>query len=336
MFDSRLSNSKRVSGNAMDHSQQTCCMPSPKASPNYGNRPASGLRQVDAGLASRMVRLDGGLVTIGTSHPVFPEDGEGVLRQVRLRPFALDPFTVTAGWFATFVAETGYVTDAEISGWSIVFHTFLPPGQAPDPAPGTPWWHRVAGVSWRHPEGPASTIDERLDHPVAHISWNDANAFAGWAGGRLPLEAEWEFAARGGQENPRYPWGDREPDDDHFQPCNIWQGRFPSIDTAKDGFSGTCPVGSYEPNGHGLYNMAGNVWEWCHDSFRIPSLKRQFRTRNLKAGATGARVCKGGSFLCHASYCWRYRIAARLEVPSDTSSPNIGFRIAVSLDQNGS
>jgi formylglycine-generating enzyme len=174
-----------------------------------------------------------------------------------------------------------------------------------------PWWRQVEGADWRHPEGPQSDVKGRQRHPVVHATWYDAVAYCRWAGGRLPSEAEWERAARGGLERKLFPWGDElEPGGQHRM--NVWQGLFPSHNTGADGWLGTCPVDEYEANGYGLYNMTGNVWEWCVDSFT----------------ASYERVTRGGSYLCHASYCHRYRVAARSVVTPDTMCGNIGFRCA--------
>jgi formylglycine-generating enzyme required for sulfatase activity len=281
---------------------------------------------------SRMVRLRGGITRVGTDHPILLQDDEGPSRQVRLKPFSIDPFAVTNGWFREFVNATGYQSDAERFGWSAVFFTFLPDHlHKTAGAAGAPWWRKTEGASWNYPEGPGSSIENRLDHPVVHISHHDAQAFAAWAGGRLPTEAEWEYAARGGREAATYPWGDREPDDTSFQPCNIWQGAFPNQNLALDGFLGTAPVGAFAPNGYGLHNMVGNTWEWCADSFRIRSLSRGARERNSTARAARERVMKGGSYLCHRSYCHRYRIAARSGAAPDTSTGHLGFRLVFDL-----
>lgn len=165
------------------------------------------------------------------------------------------------------------------------------------------------------------------DHPVVQVSWTDARAFADWAGGRLPTEAEWEHAARGGLGDVPYPWGDAEPNDNDFTPCNIWQGTFPKHNTTLDGYAGTAPARSFQPNEYGLYNVVGNVWEWTSDAYRIRSLKKAAKAR--EKSMAGFRIAKGGSFLCHASYCWRYRIAARSGIAPDSSTPHMGFRIVV-------
>jgi formylglycine-generating enzyme required for sulfatase activity len=280
-----------------------------------------------------MSRIPGGEFWMGTdSKEGFPADGEGPVRKVRIDPFYMDPCSVTNAEFAEFVEETGYQTEAEAFGWSFVFYSFLSAGQlrnVKQTAPGTPWWCVVEGADWRNPEGSESEVDGRMDHPVIHVSWNDAAAYAQWAGKRLPTEAEWEFAARGGLEQRRYPWGDElTPDGEHR--CNIWQGHFPKENSEDDGYAGTAPVKSYKPNGYGLYNMSGNVWEWCSDWFtrRVNRRGGAVNPRGPENG--GCRVMRGGSYLCHRSYCNRYRVAARSSNTPDSSTGNIGFRCVVS------
>lgn len=275
------------------------------------------------------IRFAGGDSHVGTDRPAIPQDGEGLVRSVRLRPFAAEAVPVTNARFAAFVAATGHITEAERFGWGIVFRGLLPVPAAVPPSKGrVPWWVRIDGAFWARPEGPGSDLSGRADHPVAHVSWADARAFAAWAGGRLPTEAEWEHAARGGLPgDPRFPWGEQEPDETDFLPCNIWQGRFPDLDSGADGWRGTSPVGAFAPNGAGLWDMAGNVWEWTADPFRIRSAARGAQARNRHAQAERQKVMKGGSFLCHRSYCYRYRIAARHGSAADSGTSNTGFRL---------
>ena len=263
----------------------------------------------------------------------FPEDGEGPMRKVKVDPFYMDPYTVTNAQFAEFVKETGYQTEAEAYGWSFVFYSFLSPETAKkvkQTVPGTPWWCAVEGAYWKQPEGPDSGIDDRMDHPVVHVSWNDAIAYCKWAGKRLPTEAEWEFAARGGLEQKRYPWGDElTPDGEHR--CNIWQGVFPKENTEEDGYAGTAPAKSFPPNEYGLYNVSGNVWEWCSDWF-TRSIHRRGGRENPQGPETGtSKVMRGGSYLCHKSYCNRYRVAARSANTPESSTGNMGFRCAANV-----
>jgi formylglycine-generating enzyme len=274
------------------------------------------------------VRLPGGRFRGGTDASPLPQDGESPARPINVKPFAIDPFAVTNDWFGEFAEATGYRTDAERFGWSLVFAPFVPEGtRGMVSQDGPSWWRRVEGACWKHPEGPHSSLAGRRDHPGVHVSWNDATAFAAWAGGRLPTEAEWEYAAAGGLAKARFPWGDEEPDDAAFQPCNIWQGQFPTFNTQADGYLGTAPADAFAPNGHGLFNMAGNTWEWCADAFRVRSLARTAKQRNESARAADERLLKGGSYLCHHSYCYRYRIAARTGVSADSSAGHVGIRL---------
>jgi formylglycine-generating enzyme required for sulfatase activity len=277
-----------------------------------------------------MEKLDGGVFLMGTEDKEgFPADGEGPIREVTLDPFYVDRYPVTNEKFGEFVRATSYRTEAEQFGWSFVFHLHIPPERlrelVSDRAPGVNWWCKVDGATWNHPEGPDSSIDARLHHPATHVSWNDAAAYAKWAGKRLPTEAEWEYASRGGLEQRIYPWGDElTPGGQHL--CNIWQGQFPTHNTAEDGFVGTCPVDAFAPNGYGLRTITGNAWEWCTDWFH-PS-HHIAATRNNPVGPAGGvqRVMKGGSYLCHRSYCNRYRVAARTSNTPDSATTNISFR----------
>ncbi len=308
--------------------EKGCCTPSagrtdaPSADP--------GITFAGEGSTDGMVLLPGGRFLMGTDSPeAWQADGEGPVREVAVGPFHVDTCTVTNRRFQEFVNATGYRTEAEGYGWSYVFHLFVPEKtrrRAPcRPLPGLEWWLGVEGACWRRPEGPGSHIRNRLEHPAVHISWSDANAYCHWAGKRLPTEAEWEYAARGGLEQKIYPWGDElTPEGKHR--CNIWQGRFPLEDTGEDGYRGTAPAKSYRANGYGLYNVAGNVWEWCLDRFHT-----DFHTGGTGPPPRGPdkgefRVMKGGSYLCHHSYCNRYRVAARTGNTPDSSTGNLGFR----------
>jgi formylglycine-generating enzyme required for sulfatase activity len=273
-----------------------------------------------------LAAIPGGQGLLGTATPLLPQDGEGPLRRKQVKPFRLGVTTVTNAQFEAFTEATGYLTEAERMGDSLVFQGLLPPGTPPTRAvAAAPWWRLLPGASWRRPTGPTGPTADP-DHPVVHVSWTDATAFAHWAGGRLPTEAEWEHGARGGLGDVRFPWGDREPNDTDFQPCNIWQGRFPHQDLGVDGYSGTAPARSFEANGYGLYNMIGNVWEWTAEPFKLRSLKKA--AQKGQASRSGFKLCKGGSFLCHRSYCSRYRIAARNSSSPTSSTSHIGFRLA--------
>jgi formylglycine-generating enzyme required for sulfatase activity len=273
-----------------------------------------------------MRRLDGGSFLMGTDDSCsFAADGEGPVREVTLAPFAIDPTQVTNLQFREFVNDSGYKTEAETFGWSFVFHLHVKRKYVIDTVPGLQWWCKVDGASWRRPEGPGSNVKKRLQHPATHISWNDALAFATWSGKRLPSEAEWEYAARGGLVQKRFAWGNELcPGGKHM--CNIFQGEFPNRDTAKDGFSGTNPVKAFKANGYGLYGVAGNVWEWCLDWFHASYHCDAGRDNPVGPAVGHRKAMRGGSFLCHDSYCHRYRVAARTGNTADSSTSNQGFR----------
>jgi formylglycine-generating enzyme required for sulfatase activity len=277
-----------------------------------------------------MIQLTGGSFLMGTEDEEgFRADGEGPIRRIELSPFQIEATAVTNAQFAAFVKATGYLTDAERFGFSFVFEGFLSEAikRVSQVVDAAPWWRAVAGAFWKHPEGPGSSITSRQNHPVVHVSWNDAEAYCAWSGTRLPTEAELEYAARGGLKQRRYPWGDElTPGGRHR--CNIWQGDFPVVNTGEDGHLGTAPVKSYRPNGYGLFNVVGNVWEWCADWFSV-DFHRAGPCEDPAGPPTGtARVMRGGSHMCHESYCNRYRVAARSSNTPDSSAGNIGFRVA--------
>jgi formylglycine-generating enzyme required for sulfatase activity len=287
------------------------------------------------GRRPELVDLPGGEFFMGDAFGEgYPSDGEQPVHRVELAPFAIAATAVTNAQFAAFAAATGHRTDAERYGSSAVFHLALR-ARARDVlgrAPRTPWWLDVAGADWAHPAGPLSHWEEIPDHPVVHVSWDDALAYCLWAGVRLPTEAEWEYAARGGRRVRRYPWGDALTPDGEDR-CNIWHGTFPTHNTLSDGHLTTAPVRSYPPNDHGLYEMAGNVWEWCADWFSPAYYRRTPRHNPLGPRTGTARVTRGGSYLCHDSYCNRYRLAARSANTPESSAGNCGFRIARDLTQ---
>ncbi|MFC0212949.1 formylglycine-generating enzyme family protein [Paenibacillus chartarius] len=318
----------------MDRIDKPCC-----AARRTAAEQTAVQRQLPLAMRSKdplegMVYIPGGTFLMGTDDEEgFPNDGEGPVHQVTLQPFYIDPCAVTNREFAAFVEETGYKTDAETYGWSFVFHLFVSSSvgeRVTSVVEGSPWWWNVEGAYWKQPEGPDSHLDGRMDHPVVHVSWNDAAAYCRWAGKRLLTEAEWEFAARGGLVQKRYPWGDLlKPDGEHR--CNIWQGKFPVKNSLSDGYAGTAPVRTYEPNGFGLYNMSGNVWEWCADWFSKTYYAESPESDPKGPSAGQSRVMRGGSYLCHKSYCNRYRVAARSSNTPDSSTGNIGFRCAADV-----
>jgi sulfatase modifying factor 1 len=256
-----------------------------------------------------------------------PADGEVPLHRVSLSAFSIDATTVTNDAFAAFVDATGYRTEAEQFGYSAVFHLAVtaPESDILGVPPQTPWWRGVRDADWRRPGGNGSTIDGHGDHPVVHVSWNDAIAYCEWAGRRLPTEAEWEYAARGGLESAKYPWGDDEVDAGGWR-ANIFQGDFPRTNTAEDGWATTAPVRSYTPNGFGLWQPVGNVWEWCADRFDPTYYGSSPATNPVGPESGDSRVLRGGSYLCHISYCNRYRNSARSQNTPDSSMGNAGFR----------
>ena len=297
-----------------------CCSPS-SARRDVNGVPGRAALDTTAGGSGNgagpaaMVALAGRAFAMGSDDEhAYPADGESPVRTVEVSDFSIGRYAVTNAEWAAFVGATDHRSDAERFGWSFVFGGLLPDDFPPTRGVvGAPWWRQVDGADWAHPEGPRSGIDDRQDHPVVHVSWHDATAYARWLGARLPTEAEWEYAARGGLAGAVFPWGnEREPGGEHRM--NVWQGAFPSANTLADGWLGTCPVDAFPPNGFGLHNVCGNVWEWCADQW---------------PGPDGSRVSRGGSYLCHESYCRRYRVAARQGTAADSSTGNTGFRIVV-------
>ena len=314
-----------------------CCAPGRTAGPRAGRTtsPGAGSGAGGGSLPGSMVTVPAGSFRMGSAHPgAFPGDGEGPVRRVALPAFRIDAHAVSNARFAAFVDATGHVTEAERYGWSFVFADHVHPGAVGAVMDGTvaeaPWWRGVRGADWRRPGGPGSTLAGLADHPVVHVSHADAAAYALWCGGRLPTEAEWERAARGDLDQATYPWGDElTPGGRHR--ANIWRGRFPTENTAEDGYATTAPVDAFAPNGLGLHNAAGNVWEWTADWFspdwhRPPRPETRIDPRGPASGHL--RVTRGGSFLCHASYCHRYRVSGRTGTTPDSTLSHTGFRVA--------
>jgi formylglycine-generating enzyme len=319
-----------------EHDDHACCAPG-LAEPSPAARPGRDrtvVRRPDRKL-SGMVQVPGGELLMGDPFDEgYPADGETPVHAVELRDFRVDATQVTNAQFATFAKDTGWVTDAEELGVSAVFglalrdNPDLPRSHVLRQVDGTPWWVAVRGATWRAPEGPGSDVRHRQNHPVVHVSWLDAEAYAGWAGKRLPTEAEWEYAARGGLHGARYPWGDELVPRDRWR-CNIWQGTFPEVNTLEDGYLTTCPVRAYPPNAYGLFGTSGNVWEWCADWFSPTYYADSPTTAPAGPDHGTQRVMRGGSYLCHDSYCNRYRVAARSSNTPDSATANTGFRCAV-------
>jgi len=282
-----------------------------------------------------MVIVPAGVFQMGNEDiSARPTDGEGPLRSVETGSYRIDSCAVTNRAFAHFSRSTGYLTDAEHLGWSYVFHALLDPrarGAVIDGiVPEAPWWLAVEGASWRAPFGRGSSVNDLTRHPVVHVSWRDATAYAAWVGKRLPTEAEWERAARGGIHAARYPWGNELLLDGRHR-CNIWQGSFPNFNTIDDGYFATAPVDAFTPNSAGLFNMVGNVWEFCADYWSTTwhvSDEPETRINPVGPHSGNLRVIRGGSYLCHDSYCNRYRVSARTATSEDSSTGHMGFRCA--------
>ena len=317
-----------------------------------------------------MALIPGGTFVMG-SDADYAFANEKPAHRVEVAPFFIDVNPVTNTEFAAFVEATGYKTVAERSVDWEELKKQVPPGTPKPPdellLPGSivfrptagpvdlrdmsQWWVWTTGASWQHPEGPGSSIAGRENHPVVQVAWEDAQAYAKWAGKRLPTEAEWEFAARGGLEGKRYAWGEFENPDGKFM-ANRWTGEFPYSNDKKDGFAGTSPAGSFPPNAYGLHDMGGNVWNWCSDLYRADTFAERANDKGACCDPRGPltaegetpipgdpsppsvpgaerRVTKGGSFLCNPSYCESYRPSARRGTPPDTGSSHVGFRCAM-------
>jgi Uncharacterized conserved protein len=313
------------------------------------------IRPADSASYAGMVKIKGGSFLMGAADKDGRPD-EYPQHQVVVNDFWIDATEVTNAQFRKFVEATGYITTAERKPDWEELKKQLPPGtpKPPDsvlvaaslvftpsshPIPlnnAAQWWRWQKGADWRHPQGPGSSIEGKDDYPVVHVSWDDAMAYAKWAGKRLPTEAEWEYAARAGMANQTYSWGN-EPVDQGQPKANIWQGHFPDKNTKTDGYERLAPVRSYRPNAYGLYDMAGNVWEWCADWY-TPDYYQQLagkQTENPQGPASSfdpdeptvpKRVVRGGSFLCHESYCASYRVSARMKTSPDTGLEHTGFR----------
>lgn len=309
---------------------KACCTPH-RGEGRHDENAAAGFARTTAGSTAGMKMIAGGEFPMGNDRDYgFASDGEGPVHPVRIAPFWMDATTVTNEQFAEFANATGYKTESERFGWSFVFMGHLSKAQIQrsvrQVVQGSEWWCQVEGATWRHPEGPGSNIKKRWDHPVTQVSWNDARAYCAWAGKRLPTEAEWELAARGGLgPGNRFPWGDElEPGGRHRM--NVWQGVFPTHNTEADGYYGPAPARSFKANGYGLYNVTGNVWEWCWDWFDPAYYRRSPREDPTGPDNGVRRVMRGGSYLCHASYCNRYRVDARSSNTPDSATTNLGFR----------
>ncbi|MES2569932.1 MAG: formylglycine-generating enzyme family protein, partial [Verrucomicrobiota bacterium] len=286
----------------------------------------------------RFIRIEGGAFEMGGLIPAddAPKDapGDRPTHTVTLPDYYLQETEVTNEQFARFVEATKYVTTAERSSpepGALTFVPPVPPAQIESLGDPNQWWHFRPGANWRHPEGPESDIRGREKHPVVQVSWEDATAYAQWAGKRLPTEAEWEYAARGGLTHTSYVWGNEKLPGGRWM-ANLWQGTFPREDTAEDRFKGTAPVGSFPANGHGLFDVAGNVWEWCSDWYVGDFYSRGTHRNPTGPDATRAqaggmkRVMRGGSFLCSDSYSLGYRPSARMKALPETRMAHLGFR----------
>jgi formylglycine-generating enzyme len=309
-----------------------CCTPRFSDTPHP--QPSSNVAAAGGRHTIEQCRIPAGVFSMGDAQGDGKRgDGERPVHRVELPAFSIDATSVTNADFARFIDATGYRTEAETFGFSAVFHLVVDAAEEDitGRSAATPWWVAVRGADWRHPEGPRSDISERAEHPVVHISWNDAQAYCQWAGRRLPTEAEWERSSRGGLEKARYPWGDELLAPDGTWRTNIWQGTFPTLNTTEDGWLTTAPARTYAPNAFGLWQTVGNVWEWCQDVFNPHAYAQRAGQQQpvvdpRVSSGTANKVLRGGSYLCHDSYCNRYRNAARSSNTPDSTMGNAGFR----------
>jgi sulfatase modifying factor 1 len=303
-----------------------CCSPSRALSDRSGQSHSP----VETAVAAHpWVDIEECITWLGSDTPDgFASDGEGPARPVELSAYRISATAVTNAQFDAFVRATGYRTEAEEAGQSFVFYLQIAAdirSTLRQVVPELPWWMIVPGAHWRAPHGPGSDWRAIDHHPVVHVSWHDALAYCRWSGATLPTEAQWEHAARGGARSLRYPWGNElEPGGERR--CNIWQGTFPN-QPDPGWMPGTVPVDAFPANGFGLHNTSGNVWEWCADWFNADYHRTTSDRDPYDERASGRRSQRGGSFLCHASYCTRYRTAARGANTPESATSHTGFRV---------
>lgn len=322
--------------NASESGPDRCCAPRRGAGEGGSSKPRNTTEPTTSpGPAGAhdddFVDIAGGAFIMGTNEDYrYTDDGEGPAREITLGAFRIAKRSVSNAQFAAFIDDTGYQTETQRYEWTFVCYLFLP-DDFPDTraVEATPWWRQVYGADWAHPTGPQSDLDGLSDHPVVHVTWTDAQAYCTWAGVRLPTEAEWEMAARGGLVQQRFVWGDEFAPDGQTM-CNIFEGSFPVENTAEDGYIGTSPVDAFPANGFGLHDMAGNVWEWTNDWFHTEFHDGGPRTNPQGPPSGQAKAMRGGSYMCHDSYCDRYRVSARSSNTPDSSAGNLGFRVASS------
>jgi formylglycine-generating enzyme len=333
-----------------------CCMPASQAA-RFASAELTTITGKDDAV---MILIPGGTFTMGARETEFARPDEFPNNEVTVSSFYMDAHPVTNAQFRKFIEETDYITTAErLIDWEEISRqlprgtprphdSLLEPSSMVFKSPGRrvsmnnyqSWWTMMRGASWKHPEGPGSSVEGKDDYPVVHVSWFDAVAYAQWAGKRLPTEAEWEYAARGGQNHFIYPWGNERVDASR---ANYWQGEFPYFDTGDDGYHGTAPVGSFPANGYGLLDMAGNVWQWTAGFYHADyykMLKSQSEIRNPQGPSVSfdpqepgieKRTIRGGSFLCNDSYCAGYRASSRMRSSPDSGMSHLGFRLVMDV-----